>query len=190
MKSGGIIDYSATVQPPSNIRSKLKRLGLDAETLEREGKLELWDYYTLTLGKKSSEKLATNSLKVADFSIEFIKTEIGDPSRPARLGIRDGMSTLARFDDEKTWVEFELTRPIQLAGLHKSVGIRGVVRGLHSDWAYRRLEDAYDGIIDFKLDETSDPPRNLIRSMRDDGFDGRWHQLKMAENLEISFADS
>jgi len=62
------------------------------------------------------------------------------------------------------------------------------VRGVHSDWAYRRLEDAYDGIIDFKLDELSDPPRNLmrIRSMRDVGFDGRWSQLKMAENLEIS----
>ena len=40
----------------------------------------------------------------------------------------------------------------------------------------------------FKLDETTDPPRNLIRirSMRNVGFDGRWHQLKVKEKFEVT----
>ncbi len=187
LKSGGVVDYNATAQSVASIRLKLKRFGLDVDALERENKLELWDWYTATLGKKSNEKLAMDSLKVGDLSINISKTELGDTSRPARLGIRDNASTLARFNDEKAWVEFELTRPVLVAALHKSLAIRGVVKGVHSDWVYKRFEDAYDGIIDFRLDESSDPSRNLmrIRAMRDVGFDGRWHTLKI-ENFELT----
>jgi hypothetical protein len=51
-------------------------------------------------------------------------------------------------------------------------------------------EAAYDGIIDFKLDESVDPPKNLIRlrSIRNTGFDGRWHALKIGENFEVTLA--
>jgi len=54
--------------------------------------------------------------------------------------------------------------------------------------AYEQLEAAVDGIIDFKLDEASDPAQNLIRirSLRKVGFDGRWHRLKLTENLELT----
>jgi hypothetical protein len=50
------------------------------------------------------------------------------------------------------------------------------------------MEAASEGIIDFKLDEATDPPMNLmrIRSLRDVGFDGRWHQLKIGTNLEVT----
>jgi len=191
IRSGGAVDYNATAQPLTNIRSKLNRLGLDVETLERESKLELNDWYTATLGKKSNERLAETSLKVADLSIDFLKPEfLENPSRLAELGIRDNASTLARFNDEKAWVEFEVTRAIQVAvaGLHKSVWIRGVVKGVHSEWVYKRLEDAYDGIIDFKIDEERGEVRNLmrIRSMRGVGFDSRWHRLKIGDNLEVT----
>lgn len=101
LKSGGVVDYNATAQSVASIRLKLKRFGLDVDAMEREGKLELWDWYTATLGKKSTEKLAMDSLKVADLSIDFSKTELGDTSRPVRLAIRDNASTLARFNEEK-----------------------------------------------------------------------------------------
>jgi KaiC/GvpD/RAD55 family RecA-like ATPase len=60
-------------------------------------------------------------------------------------------------------------------------------RGLHGESVYRKLEAEADGVIDFKLDEAADPPRNLIRirSLRDVGFDGRWHPLRINENLEV-----
>ena len=55
---------------------------------------------------------------------------------------------------------------------------------------HRRLEAASDGVIDFKVDETNDPPRQMMRvkSMRPVGFDGRWHQLNVTENMEVAFA--
>ncbi len=191
LKDGGIVEYNTSVQSVAKIRSKMRRLELDVDALEREGKLELWDWYTVTLGKKSDEKLSIDSLKVADLSIKwaagFPLTRVS-PTGPERLGIRDNASTLARFNDEKAWVEYEVTRVIPVFAAHKSVAFRGVVKGVHSEWVYKRLEDAYDAIIDFRLDESSDPPRNLmrIRAMRDVSFEGRWHPLKIDENFEVT----
>ena len=36
------------------------------------------------------------------------------PSEPDKLAISDDESTLARFNDEKAWVELELTRYFEL----------------------------------------------------------------------------
>jgi KaiC/GvpD/RAD55 family RecA-like ATPase len=65
---------------------------------------------------------------------------------------------------------------------------RGVVRGVHSEWVYKRLEDAYDGIIDFRLEETGEETQDLmrIRSMRDLRHDRKWHRLKIADNFEVT----
>jgi KaiC/GvpD/RAD55 family RecA-like ATPase len=67
--------------------------------------------------------------------------------------------------------------------------LTGIIRGIHSDWAYKNKEASVDGIVDFKLDESGEVPRNLIRirSMRNVGFDGRWHQLRVNdENFEVT----
>lgn len=60
--------------------------------------------------------------------------------------------------------------------------------GYHSDWVYKAVEAAVDGIIDFKLDDSGEEPQNLmrIRSMRNVGYDGKWHGLKVGENLEVT----
>ncbi|HUO42429.1 MAG TPA: hypothetical protein VMU35_05585 [Methylomirabilota bacterium] len=194
LKDGGIVEYGTSVQSVAKIRSKMRRFDLDVDALERDGKLELWDWYTVTLGRKSDEKLSIDSMKVADLSIKwatgFPFTRVSElPEQSERLGIRDNASTLARFNDEKAWVEFEVTRIIPVWAAHKSVGFRGVVKGVHSEWVYKRLEDAYDGIVDFKLEEIGEETRDLIRirSMRDIGFDRKWHRLKVGENFEITF---
>jgi KaiC/GvpD/RAD55 family RecA-like ATPase len=66
--------------------------------------------------------------------------------------------------------------------------LSALTRGLHGEWVYKKLEAEADGVIDFKLDEAADPPKNLIRirSLRDVGFDGRWHPLKINENFEVA----
>jgi len=50
------------------------------------------------------------------------------------------------------------------------------------------LEAADDGVVDFKLDESTDPPTNMMRikNIRNVSFDGRWHQLKISENFEVT----
>ena len=188
IKTGGSTAYITGAQPPDRIRSRLQRLGLSVEELEQAGKLAFFDYYSASLGQKSKERGSTDTLKVADLSIEFAKDLKVPEAWQDELRIWDNGSVLARFNDEKAWVEFELTRLMPRAMAFQSTRIMGLTKGVHSDWAYRQLELAAEGVIEFKLDETSDPPRNLLRikSLRDVGFDGRWHQIEASENFEIT----
>jgi KaiC/GvpD/RAD55 family RecA-like ATPase len=100
----------------------------------------------------------------------------------------DNASVQARFNDEKAWIEFALTRAIPSSYSRKSTSIDGVLRGAHSEWAYRQLEAAYDGVIDFKLEEDGESTRDLIRirSMRDAMYDRNWHELKIGKSFEVS----
>ncbi len=190
LKQGGTMLYHTYSQPPDNIRLKLKRMGLDAEDLEKNEKLQICDWYTCQLGQKSKEKIAVESLKTADLRILFSRT-LHPYMRLPRAGvlqISDNTSAVARFNDEKAWVEYVLTRVVPFATLNRSISIRGLMKGVHSDWGYKQLEGAHDGIVDFTVEEVGGEWRNLmaIRNMRDVGYDSRSHPLKMDDNLHVT----
>jgi len=195
LRAGGTVAYNATLRPPTVIRSQFNMLGLKPEPLEKEGRLEVWDWYTATLGQRSGENLTVDSLKVQDLSIEFsklMKRITPGPSGPSGisagvLAIMDNYSSLARFNDEKAWVEFMLTRNIP-AGRSIGCTVDAIIRDLHSGWVYKNLEAAYDGVVDFKLEEASEETKDLfrIRSMRNVHYDRKWHKLKVGENFEVA----
>jgi hypothetical protein len=175
-------------------------MGLDVQKLEADEKLRLFDWYTATLGRKSNEKYAFYGLKVTDLSVLFGQYLMATPDSnassadslppqpsPDWLRILDDISCLARFNEEKNWVEFVRTRIIPIAALWKSTGLGGIIRGVHSEWAYKNLEAASDGVVDFKLDDTGDEVKSAIRvrSMRPVGFDSKWHNLMTDENLRV-----
>ena len=191
LKQGGKVSYSATIQWPNDVRSALTRLGVNCEESEKEDKLRIWDFYTVSLGKKSNEKYAYDSLKATDLSLRTAKEDMQEAPQPEWLRVIENSSTWYRFNDEKVMMEVEMTRFIPSFKLRKSTAIRGIMKGVNSMWVYEQLEGAHDGIIDFKLDETSDPPQNLmrIRSLRNVHFDGRWHVLKLAENFEVTLEE-
>jgi len=192
LKQGGKVVNDLYAQSPEDVRLGLNRLGLNTEELEKDNRVRIWDYYTATLGQKSKEKLARDTLKIADLSIIFARDGIiqhlDGPPDPDCLIIRDNVSTLARFNEERVVVEFILTRLIPYHKSQKSPTLMGILRGVHSGSAYEQLEAAADGIIDLKLDDVADPPRNLIRmrSVRNVGFDGQWHPLKIRDNFEFT----
>ena len=193
LKQNGKVSYTTWIQPPARLRSALNRLGIDCARLEtgpqQNELLRIWDYYTPTLGQKSNEKLNVSSLKVPDLSIFFSRDSTGmrGPTIPDRLRMDDNHSVLARFNEEKSWVEFVITRVLPIASLRETTLISGFMKGVHSEWAISQLEGACDGVIDFKLEEDSKITRDLmrIRSMRDVGYDREWHELKIGENAEI-----
>ena len=202
LRAGGAVSYHVAAQPPENIRSQLTQMGLEVNKLEASEKLRVFDWYTATLGRKSNEKYAFYSLKAADLSLLFSKYMMATPGSetptvdaippqpsPDWLRILDDLSCLARFNEDKSWVEFVRTRMIPIGALWKSTGIHGIMRGIHSDWAYKNLEASSDGVIDFKLDETTDEATNMIRikSMRLVAFDAKWHPLVTRSNLEVAF---
>lgn len=197
LRSGGEVGYNVAAQFPNNLRSQLTKLGLNVEELETSGRLEIWDWYSGTLGQKSNEKfVGSSTLKAADLSIAIAKemktflsgVDSGMGGDPRYLRIWDNCSVMARFNDDKAWVEFLVTRIFPSAFHTRSTLMIGVVRGIHSDWVYRQLEEAADGVIDFKIDEGGEEARDVIRirGMRNVSFDRRWHPLEIGENLEVS----
>jgi KaiC/GvpD/RAD55 family RecA-like ATPase len=194
IKAGGTTAYNVHAQPPQNIRSQLIRLGVNVAELEShpirtpEDRLRIIDWYTATLGWKSKEKRHADSMKVADLSIDFAKTDFAGPPTPEVLRIDDTVSTGTRFNEEKAWFEFLLTRAIPVGPVMKSPLIFGLTLGVHSEWAYKTLESAVDGVIDFDLDETVNPPRSMvrIRRLREVAYDARWHPLKIDKNFEVT----
>ena len=196
-KAGGVVTYNVTAQPPENIRSQLALLGLDVGQLESNDKLRVFDWYTATLGRKSKEKYAFYSLKAADLSLLFAKylmatgsdvDSIPPTPSPDWLRVLDDFSCLDRFNEEKSWVEFVRTRMLPISSLWKSSAIGGLMKGVHSEWTYKTLEAGFDGVIDFRLDETGEQARSMIRirSMRNVGFDSHWHSVKVADNSEVT----
>lgn len=191
IRTGGKVSYSAFAKPPDVIRSQLQALGANTDELEREDKLRIWDFYSATLGGKSKERYAQDSLKVHDLSISFSRETMRQPPQPEWLRVVDNEpATLCRFNDEKAVGEFLLSRHFPSHGLRKTTAVFGLLKGVHSNLMYEQLEAASEGIIDFKIDESSDPAQDLfrIRTMKNVGFDGRWHKLNVTKNLGISLA--
>jgi KaiC/GvpD/RAD55 family RecA-like ATPase len=199
IRSEGKVNYRVAAQPPDNIRSQLKRYGLKPEELESNGRLIIWDWYTATLGRKSKEKFSVDSLKAADLSVWYSKYLMGEPGPtaigwgalgPEVLRIGDDTSCLGRFNEEKSWVELTIGRASPSASMMKSTRIVGLIRGIHSEWAYKMLEAATDGIVDFRLEEVADKVGEQastimrVRNMKNVGFDGRWHRIKAGTNFE------
>lgn len=192
VKGGGSVGYNGFIQPPDNVRMQLTRFGLNVNELERSDRLRVYDWYTPTLGRKSKEKYGIDSLKVADQSINFRLTEddLNNPDEewPESLRIVDNFSTLARFNDEKFWIEFMLTRVFPIGQVRKSTLVFGIMKGVHSEWAYRQLEGSAEGIIEFRLGEVDEKTRDLmqIRTMRNVHFNRELTELKVGENFEVT----
>jgi KaiC/GvpD/RAD55 family RecA-like ATPase len=188
LRTGGSIGYYSVAKPPDSARSQLKRFGIDAERLEAEGRLAIYDMYTCQLGQKSNEKHALESLKVSDLSIWLSRALKSASPDPNLLWLVDSFSPIARFNDEKSFIEWVLTRVVPYASGEQSIGIWGVLQGVHSDQVYKQLEASPDAVIRFKVDESGEQVKSFVRItyMRNVGFNSRWHSLKMAENFEVT----
>ena len=187
IRTGGSVAYNAFAQSPDDVRAQLKQLGLDARSLETESKLIIVDWFTVSLGRKPDRRLAPPSLKLHDITIWFATNPLPEMSGQ-QLIIADNQSVLARFNDEKLWIEFHLTHAIPAQRSAKVTAIRGFLRDIHSAWVYRQLESAVDGIVDIKVEdngvETADMLR--IRSLRNVRFDRNWHRLRSGSNGEVA----
>jgi hypothetical protein len=123
LRTGGSVAYNAAAQSPDKVRSQLMRHGIDAGEFEKNEKLSIIDFYTATLGQKSKEKQAVDSLKVSDMSIFVAKNLMRGPSVPDVLRLTDDHSVLSRFNDEKIWVEFLLTRSVPSVSMTNQIGV-------------------------------------------------------------------
>lgn len=188
LKTGGSVSYIAQSQSPFDIRAQLRELGVGTEELEQNDRLWITDFYTISLGQKSEEKFAPESLKVSDLSLWIAREAMVGSPAPEFLVVADNLSVLDRFNDERNWIEMFLTRPIPMSKSRKITQLMGILSGVHSSWAYKQLESAVEGIIDFKVEDQGEETRDVmrIRTLRKVMFDRKWHELTTAENSEVA----
>ena len=204
------VAYLAFTMSPAEVAKAMAKLGLDVAAAEKSGLLAIEDWYSASLygGKletgttqravfeRVEGRLRVQSLKVADLSVEWLKTsktgphiahDIVDFWPEGSVAVSESCSPILRFSDEKSFIEFFDSRI--RAEEHKRgnlLTLQGVTRGVHSDWLYKRLESACDGIIDLRVAELEGEVKNLlrIRTLRGQPHDSKWHAITVARNGE------
>lgn len=188
LNTRGKVTYLLSSRAPDDIRAQLTRLRIDVPGAEASDTLRIWDAYSKTLGLQSREKYKIESMNVADLRIWASKEFMHQPPSPDLMYITENSSVAARYNDEKSWIEYTLTRVLPAASMTKATNVRGITVGVHSDSAYKQLEAANDGVIDLKVEEREGELHNFIRirKMLNAKFDSRWHKLKVNDNFEIT----
>lgn len=209
------VAYLAMATPPYDVEHAMTTLGIDVGAAENSGLLAIEDWYSASLAggrvdpantqgpmfERINGRMRVRSLKVADLSIEWLKTSKSGPQPshdivefwPAgSLAVSESCSVILRFNEEKAFVDFfeSRIRPEELKRKNL-VTLQGIMRGVHSDWLYKWMENASDGIIDLRVMERDDEVNTFlrIRSLRGQPHDSRWHKIEVMKNGEARLTE-
>ena len=140
--------------------------------------------------------LRLRSLKVSDLGVHWLKAskqgwdaeDVAEAWPAGVLGIFESNSELLRFNEESQFVEFLQSRVLPNERRAKRIGLAGLVRGIHSETLYRRVESATDGVIEVVVSERDDEAQDLLRvkSLKGQPRDARWHRIRVKPNGEAS----
>jgi len=202
----------AQARAPEDIKRDLAALGVDVNSAEKEGRLDVSDQYSATLTggrlepagpqtgfiEKIQGGMRFRSLKVADLSVEMLKASkdeyTGHLDRPGRspvyLDIIESISEMLRFNEEKPYLEWMASRVTPRERMRKGATLHGCVRGLHSELFYKRMEAISDGVIDVSMREQDGESKSFLRlrSLRGQPYNGRWHRIDVEPNGEATLA--
>lgn len=180
LRAGQVVSFFDYTRFPDQVREDLRALGSDIDELEARGMFHLYDGYSATLGIKSKEKLALESLKVADISLYFLKmTKDENPIRND-VGFSDSGTVGLRYNDERAFLDWYATRVIPRVKLHDRISFSAFVTGVHSEAFYKSIEDMCDGVVDVRFDDSAGLPRTKlrVRAFKVGRFNGSWRHVK------------
>jgi KaiC/GvpD/RAD55 family RecA-like ATPase len=204
LKNGGSIACFAVARSPEDVENDLSSLGVDVESAFKGGRLQINDHYTASLsggriepfhpGVVSEDSVKGTkwlSFKVQDLSVEFLKdsraTRMFRATWPSgTLNVMDSYSDLLRFNDEKSSADYLTGRLYPTVRQKKRILLLPFVRGIHTDWFYKRVESISDGVIDVQLREHEEETKSFlrIRSLKGQPHDSRWHEIEVKPNGE------
>ena len=207
--------YLSMARSPEDFKEALSDLGVDIHSAENSGRLVVEDWYsaTLTGGRLASATnqgslfepirggLRTRSLKIADLSVEWLKTSKSGPDKihdivdywpTGSMVVVESFSSILRFNEEKAFVEWMESRVIPEERKGKRITLQGFVRGIHNEWLYKRMENASDGVIEIRVMERDDEAKNYIRirSLKGQPHDSRWHEVEIQSDGGARLAQS
>lgn len=202
------VAYLVMARSMDRVVQGLSALGVKVSEVVKNGSLDLIDWYSATLtggraGTGGSDEVfeqieggrRVRSLKVADLSPYFLKrakegSEVYEKQRAGDLVLMESCSSQMRFNEEKAYVEWMETRVNPQERRWKNIVFQGLVRGVHSDWVYRRMEADWDGVIDIRVKDEGGEARSYlrVRSLKGQPYDGRWHEMEIKPNGEATLA--
>lgn len=204
------VAYLALATPPYDVELAISALGIDVTAAEASGLLAIEDWYSASLAggrlapdtaqgpmfERVDGRMRVRSLKVADLSVEWLKTSKAGPT-PAHdivefwpagsLAVSESCSVILRFNEEKAFIEFFESRIRPEDRKRRNlITLQGIMRGVHSEWLYKRMENSSDGIIDLSVMEREDEVKTFlrVRSLRGQPHDSRWHKIEVIKNGE------
>lgn len=205
LKNGLRVAYNAIARPREEVIDSLTTLGVDVDAAEKTGLLRIDDLHTATLSMDRDNPgfvaiedryLRAGSLKVADWSINMLRSIRGDSSRLSKWGadqsdvlaIADSISPFLRFNEERAYLENRETRTIPLQRKLGRIAFHAVSKGVHSESFYARLEGAHDGLIEVRALERNEEIKNMlrIRNLKGQPHDTRWHEIKVDSRGQAS----
>ena len=180
LHAGGRAAYIAELRSPETVRENLFALGVDVSVMSKEGRFWMVDRYsaTLTGGRLEGEGSSVfepmdggirfRSLKLSDLSIQWLKEkkqghepwDVVDTWPPGALAIGESISQLLRFNEEKPYLEWAISRVNPNIRRAKRILFVGYVRDIHSESFYKRLESDADGVIDLRVMERDEEAKN------------------------------
>ena len=203
--AGGRVSYTAQLRSPETVRENLLALGVDISAATSEGRFALDDYHSATLtggrldggGPSLIDRIEggtrARSLKVTDLSVQFLKdmkqgSESGGWENwpPGALTVVESDSQMLRFNEEKPYLEWAISRVNPNIRRAKRIYFQGFVRGIHTESFYKRLESDADAVIDLRVMERDEEAKNLlrVRSLKGQPHDARWHEVQIKRNGE------
>ncbi len=210
LKTNGRVGYAAFTRPPEEVKRVLSSLGVDLASVAREGRLTVDDWYSASLTGGRLESTGSGqtgffegiegggvralSLKVTDLSIEWHSWKKSGPKPydvsetwpPGALGIGESVSEILRFNDENAFLEWVINRTNPNDRRAQRIALYGYVRGIHSELLYKRIEAAFDGVIDIRVMEEARTAKNFlrVRSLKGQPHDSSWHEIEIKPNGE------
>lgn len=205
LKKGIKTEYHVFQHFPSEAREAFSKLGINAEKLEKEGLLNIWDSYSATVEYEkekedmekrkgnlwqSNENKPLNVEKSGEGWTEEFKAGYSEEDK-RWLHIDDNTTIFLQYNDEKVFTDIWRTAilPYGIRG-RETPHFIGLVRGIASEAFYTKFEALCDGIIDLKTQEEGGQINNYlrIRMLRGKTFDSRWHRIELSGNGEVRLA--
>ncbi len=153
LRAGGRVGYEAQLGSPETVKENLLALGVDVSAATSERRFNLDDWYSATLTGGRLEEggpsviepieggFRVRSLKVADLSVQWLKDvkqgfqpwDVVETWPPGALGVMESMSQMLRFNEEKPYLEYLISRFIPNERRAKRIDLAGVLHGVHTE---------------------------------------------------------
>jgi len=164
LKKGKSVVYAALDDFPDSIRESMKLMGVDPRDYEVEGrkKLAFIDCYSFLVGMRSQEEYSEDPQRLSDLSIVVTKALSEARESSNVLLAMDSLTTLIQRSGVRPSFDF-LHTLIAKVRSNRASCVTSLSRKAFHPAIIAAIQDKVDGVIEMKIEDTSDGLARFIR---------------------------